>query len=163
MQSLAFRSLIQTPRIQITQHPELLQPIVATIMNGALSDVDPADAFDALVAYCTPTVYNRFETMITLTTPSQLPVFFRMEHIIEQLDSIGLFSTQSGRDMLCEMVRDSAVPLRVANPKYYGTSCLQSPLFVATMARIDDLARNSFAYDPIHKRISVEKKMPKND
>jgi hypothetical protein len=155
MQSLALRSLLETPRAQIAENQDLIQPIVLYTMNSALADVNPMDAFDALVAFHTPTVYNRFEAMIVITTPSLLPNFHRLEHIVEQLDNIGLFSTQSGRDMLCEMVRDSAVPLRDASPKYFGTDALRSQLFLGTMAKLDDLARNNFAYDAAHKRVSV--------
>ena len=113
---------------------------------------------DALVAFNTPTVYNCFETMLVITTPHLLPNFYNYGHIVEQLDNIGLFSTKSGRDMLCEMVRDSTtVPLRDANPRYYGTDTLRSPLFLETMNRLDVLARNSFAYDAVtvRKRVSA--------
>ena len=115
------------------------------------------DAFDALVAFHTPMVYNRFEAMIVVTTPCLLPNFYNFEHIVEQLDiGIGLFSTQSGRDMLCEMVRESTtVPLRNTNPQYYNTNVLRNPLFLDTMNRLDNLARNSFAYDAVRKRVSV--------
>ena len=158
MQSLALRTLLQTPRAQIAENQGLIQPIILYTMNGALADVDPMDAFDALVAfYNTPAVYNRFEAMIVVTTPCLLPNFYSFEHIVEMLDiGIGLFSTQSGRDMLCEMVRDSTtVPLRDANPRYYGTDTLRSPLFLETMNRLHDLARNSFAYDAVRKRVSA--------
>jgi hypothetical protein len=156
MQSLALRTLLQTPRAQIAENQGLIQPIVLYTMNGALANVDPMDAFDALVAFHTPMVYNRFEAMIVVTTPCLLPNFYSFEHIVEQLDiGIGLFSTQSGRDMLCKMVRDSAVPLRDASPKYYGTDALRSPLFLETMVKLDDLARNNFAYDAARKRVSV--------
>jgi hypothetical protein len=158
MQSLALRTLLQTPRAQIAENQGLIQPIILYTMNGALADVDPMDAFDALVAfYNTPAVYNRFEVMTVITIPCLIPNFYSFEHIVEMLDiGIGLFSTQSGRDMLCEMVRESTtVPLRNTNPQYYNTNVLRNPLFLDTMNRLDNLARNNFAYDAVHKRVSV--------
>ena len=153
MQSLALKSLLETPRAEIMEHPELVRPIAINVLNGALADVDPMDAFDALVAYYTPTAYNRFVATVIITTPNTFTQFYRMEHIVEQLDDNGFFSTQSGRHMLLELVRDSEVPIRDTE-KFFGTSMLKTPLFYATMADIDEIARTSFVYDATKKRIT---------
>ena len=86
MQSLALESLLKTPRCQIAEHPELMQPIVTIALNGLLSAMEPLDAFDALVSYYTPTACNGFAATIIITVPNTFTQFYKFEHIVEQLD-----------------------------------------------------------------------------
>ena len=161
MQSLTLKALLSTPRDQIAANDQLVLPIASTVFGAVHTwpGYTPLLAYDLLVKYHTPTEHNMMAATMKIGVPHLVCLTsqqFRIYNTIESLDSGGFYSTQSGRDLLLAITRNSQTPH--TDRRFNSgpsTGFINTPFFRECTDAVAEVARTSFAYDGERNCITV--------